>query len=225
MLGQFGGLAELAGLNLEALGTSSRGSGRTLIQSRTFIEEFIARNNLLPVIFADDWDETNGQWSEQPAPTIWRGAEEFKRRWLVVDRDPETGLFSLTVDWTDPEIAAEWANQLVALANELVRRKDIADAESSIAYLNKQIDSTNVVELQRVLYNLLEVEQRTLLLANARAEYAFRVVDRAVAPRFRASPRRTLMTIAGLMFGGFIGLAYVLFTGVPAILRERSARP
>jgi uncharacterized protein involved in exopolysaccharide biosynthesis len=229
LLGQFGGLAELAGVNLENLGRS-KSNGRTLIQSRTFVEEFIERNDLLPLIFPDDWDATTKSWKpglDHPR-TVWEGADEFKKRAFRLSIDQETGLYSLTVRWTDRETAARWANELVGLANEIARQKDIAEAERSMAYLNKQIDQTNVVELQRVLYELLENELRTLLLANARDDYAFRVVDRAVPPVYRARPRRTLMTALALAAGAFFGIAFVLARGVVRVQNERrgeSGRP
>ncbi len=59
--------------------------------------------------------------------------------------------------------------------------------------------------MQRVMYSLIENETQTLMLANARAEYAFRVVDPAVAPEVRSSPNRTLIVLSGGVLGLFIG--------------------
>ena len=36
-----------------------------------------------------------------------------------VDEDIQTGLVTVTVDWSDPKLAAEWANGLVQDVNEL----------------------------------------------------------------------------------------------------------
>jgi uncharacterized protein involved in exopolysaccharide biosynthesis len=56
------------------------------------------------------------------------------------------------------------------------------------------------------MYNLIESETKTLMLANARAEYAFTVVDPAVVPEERVSPRRTLMVLSGLFIGMVVGV-------------------
>jgi uncharacterized protein involved in exopolysaccharide biosynthesis len=98
----------------------------------------------------------------------------------------------------------------VALANELVRTRTIDESERNIAYLNDQISRTNIVELQRVMYNLIETETKTLMLAKGRAEYAFTVVDPAVAPEVRTSPKRTLMVILGGALGGLLGCLVAL---------------
>ena len=107
----------------------------------------------------------------------------------------------MTVEWTDPVVAENWANGIVSLANELMRAKALVDSQRNIEYLKKQIAATNVVEMQRVMYGLVESETKTLMLANARADYAFTVVDPAVVPEARVRPKRRLMVLTGVAIG------------------------
>ena len=55
----------------------------------------------------------------------------------------------------------------------------MTDSSRNIQYLKDQIAKTDVVQLQGVMYSLVEAEMKTLMLANARSEYAFTVVDPA----------------------------------------------
>jgi uncharacterized protein involved in exopolysaccharide biosynthesis len=192
LVGQLSGLAGLAGINLSGL-TGGPNKGRIMIQSRSLLEEFIKRNNLIPVLFEQ------GDESDEP-PTLWLAVERFKELYSA-EEDPETGLITVRVEWMDPQLAAKWANDLVNLANELLRQRDLADAERNIKYLNKQLSDTNVLGLQEVLYNLIEIEMRTLMLANARAEYALSVVDEAVVPELRYSPKRKQLVVLGGLLG------------------------
>jgi uncharacterized protein involved in exopolysaccharide biosynthesis len=109
------------------------------------------------------------------------------------------------INWKDPEVAAKWANDYVALCNELMRARALEETSRNIKYLNEQIASTNIVEMQRVMYELVENETQTLMLANAREEYAFSVIDPAVAPEERVSPQRRVMVMIGLVLGGAAG--------------------
>jgi uncharacterized protein involved in exopolysaccharide biosynthesis len=43
------------------------------------------------------------------------------------------------------------------------------------------------------------------MLANGKLEYAFTVIDPAVAPEIRISPKRTLMTLIGFAIGCVLG--------------------
>ncbi len=222
LLSQFGGLSSLAGLNLRGL-AGKRNDGRTIIQSRTFIEQFIMEQDLMPMIYADLWDEAAQDWDADVvrAPAYWQGANRFGNDVFYIEEDNKTGLLTLAIEWEDPEIAANWANRLVELANEIAREQDIKTAERNIAYLNEQIEMTNAVELERVLYNLVETEQKTLMLANAREEYVFQVVDPAVVPVSVAKPKPLFLLILGAFSGGFLGLVAVIARSVAKGLKEQ----
>jgi uncharacterized protein involved in exopolysaccharide biosynthesis len=138
---------------------------------------------------------------------------------LVIEEDPVTGVIRVTTEWEDPEIAAAWANGLVVLANQIVRNRDLTDAERSVAYLQTEIGKTNIVGLQQVLYSLIESEMKTIMLAKVKEEYAFAVVDPAVPPELRSFPHRALLVAIGTTLGGFLALMVILVRLV--IRRER----
>ena len=191
---QLGGLASVAGLNVGAEGVDRE--HQAVLESRHLIEEFVKRNGLLPLL--------QGK-SPQP-PNLWLAVEMVKRGVLEIHNDKLKGTTAISMEWTDPVTAARWANAFVALGNELVRAKAREDAQRNVDYLNEQVAKTNVVELRRILYNLIESETKTLMLANARIEYAFTVVDPAVAPTVRVSPKRTLMVASGFLIGLIVGV-------------------
>jgi len=191
---QLGGIASLVGVNLSSVGGSSR-EAQGLLKSRRLIEEFVKRHNGLPELSR----------TSKVKPTLWRTVRKFKEDVVSIRDDKRTQLTIVAINWTDPAVAARWANEFVALANELMRARAMDEAKTSITYLERQIDLTTQVDLKRVFYNLVENETKTLVLANARVEYSFTVVDPAVAPEEKFSPRRALMTLAGLALGGILG--------------------
>jgi len=196
---QFGGLASLAGVKL-ATNNSGR-EAQAILKSRRLAREFIQRNGLL----------TELSPKGRGLPTLWLAVNRLRDTALTIREDTTEGVTTVYVKWTDPAVAASWANEYVALANELIRTRALEEANRNIEYLNKQIELTNVVEVQRVMYNLIESETKTLMLANARGEYAFRIVDPAVPPEMRTSPRRKLMVLTGTAIGLFIGI-FVVFS-------------
>ncbi len=212
LAGQLGGLASLVGLDLAALDNSSQ-VALAVLRSRMLVDEFIRRNRLLPILFSSRELDT--------PPTLWFGVDDFRRNILKIQQDPRTGLVIVSVTWTDPVIAAKWANGLVALANEIVRGRALQTAERNIKYLKKQIELTSVVEMQRVIYNLVESETKTLMLASVREEYAFVVVDPAVPPELRVSPKRTLIVVVGTLLGGFLGIMFAFAHATVKRLRQR----
>jgi uncharacterized protein involved in exopolysaccharide biosynthesis len=191
---QLGGLASVAGLNIGTEGPDRE--HQAVLESRHLIEEFVKKNGILPLL----------QGKAPEPPKLWIGVEIFKRGSLEIHNDKLKGTTTISIYWTDPALAASWANGFVALGNDLVRTKAREDAQRNVDYLNEQVAKTSSVELRRVLYNLIESQTKTLMLANARVEYAFTVVDPAVVPAVRVSPKRTLMVASGFLVGLVVGV-------------------
>jgi uncharacterized protein involved in exopolysaccharide biosynthesis len=211
-MNQLGGIAGLAGINLNSGDSSNH--DRALLKSRTLSEKFIERNNLLPQLF---------RGADAKKASMWLGVRRFKAQMLNIREDTRTELITISMRAGDPDKAAAWANDYVALANELARSTAVAEATRNITYLQTEIAKTEVAELQRVLFQLVESESKTLMLANARPEYAFTVIDRAVRPDFRDSPQRAIMTIFGLVAGFLFGVFVIFCRGLLA--RVRAASP
>ncbi len=205
--GRLGGLASLAGIDLGRSGPGGQ-HAQSVLQSRRLVEEFISRNDLVGVLLPPGEDQT-----------LWRAVQKFRDSVVSMSRDEADGTTMITVEWTDPTVAAAWANGLVTLANELVRAKALADSQRNVDYLRKQAETTNVVEMQRVMYELIQSETKNLMLANARADYAFTVVDPAVVPEKRARPNRRLIVATGLALGLILASLFVL--GRDAVRRHR----
>jgi uncharacterized protein involved in exopolysaccharide biosynthesis len=197
LAGQLGGLASLAGLRG---GSGADPSSQAVLASRFLVEEFVKAQNLVPLL------TSNGG----KGATLWFAVKNFRDHVVVIHEDQLKGLTTVTVDWKDPATAAKWANDFVALANDLIRTRVLDEATRNVAYLNKQIAQTKEVEIQRSLSDLIESETKTLMLANGRQDYAFRIVDPAVAPQIRHSPQRTLLVLSGTALGFFIGSAVAL---------------
>ena len=194
---RFGGLASLAGINLNGGGESQ--SSVAVLTSRHLAEQFVANNKLVPVVLAG-----SGRQS------LWLAADYFRQKVLSITESKEKGTITIAAQWTDPKVAAQWVNDYIALANETLRVRALDDSSRNIKYLNEQIGRTDVVGVQKVMYELIENETKSHMLANTRKEYAFTVVDPASVPEDRIWPRRSLMVGTGMALGGVLGLLIAL---------------
>lgn len=220
---QLTGLASLAGVHLGDKGGESTEALATL-QSQILTDTYVQQHNLLPILFAGRWDAARGKWKTQDPnkiPTLWKAAQLFKGKIRDVDDNPRTGVVTLSIEWQDPRLAAEWANGLVALTNDYLRQKSIDEAERSIAYLNQQIGKTNIVEVRNAIYGLMEDEIKKEMVARGRAEFALRVVDPAMAPERKSFPKPVLWILGGFLGGLFLG--FLICVVRETVVDERSA--
>lgn len=205
LAGAVGGFASLAGLSLG----NEHPERSAVLRSRHLVEEFIKKPEVFSLLVAGEKDPKKR--------SLWLTVEQFRRSVLDIEEDKLKGTTTITVDWKDPAIAARWANEFATLANQLLRDKAVEDATRNVAFLKDQVEHTSSLEVQRVFYQLIEQETRTLMLAKGRVEYAFTIVDPAVKAEVRFSPKRTLIVLGGLVLGGLLGI-YI------AWLRPRFAR-
>jgi uncharacterized protein involved in exopolysaccharide biosynthesis len=209
-LGALSGMASLAGIDLGG-SQQERREAVAALSSRRLAVMFIEKHDLMPQLFNKQWDEEAGKWKSsrnRKEPNLWDGSETFLRDVLRVIEDKHTGLISLTVDWTDPFIAAEWANSYVSLANETLRVKALEEATASVNYLRAELSKIDTVELRQTIYSLMEMRLKEQVMANVRDEFAFRVIDPAMSEPNRKPhrPKLFLMVASGLMLGFLLGL-------------------
>ena len=230
-LGDLGGLASLAGVNLDMGGGGDAKIALEIMQSWSFIENFITDNNLSVEVFAaEGWSRPSNQleinqsvydtssktWSvknsvtgEKGPPSSWVLFEEFSEK-LTVAEDKKTGLVSVSIEYYSPLIAKDWLDLYVKAINEHMQARQIAKVTNNINYLQAQIQKTTIAEMQEVFYTIIEEQIKNKMLAEASPDYAFQAVSPSMVPEEKSQPKRALIFILGTLLGGMLSVLWVL---------------
>lgn len=225
MAGQLGGLANLAGINLGG------GSDDTLvnierIKSKEFIFKLINKHDVkVPLIAGAQWDVETGKlqiddkkysvseqkWIREPEPNKSvtpsdQEAYELFLESLSINQDKVTGVINIEYEFISPVLAKKWVDLIVEEINQTLRQEKIAESKRSIEFLELQLQKTNVAEMKRVFYNLIEEQTKSMLLAEVQEDYAFKVIDPAVVPEKKSSPKRATMCIIIAFMGGVLSV-------------------
>ena len=212
---QFSGLASISGLSLTE-GSAKRNESVAVLQSESLTERYIEKNNLLPILFREKWDAAKGGWRTTAAdevPTLWKGNVYFKKKVRSLTSDSRTGLVTLKITWTDPQLAAQWANDLVKETNSHLQGVAISEAERNIAYLREQMAKSDLVAVREAISSILQSEINNEILARGKDQYALKIIDPAVPPEQPEWPLKVPWIAAGF----FVGL---LASSFLAILRK-----
>jgi len=227
-LGNLGGLASLAGINLPGSGGSKKNEALAILQSNEFTENFILeRNILVPLMAAEGWDKATNQFKINPkiydvksqkwvtglnkpsSPSLQKAVRNF-RTISSVANDIQTGFVTLHVDSYSPNAAKEWVDWLVQDINERMRVDEVSRATKSLEYLNEQMSKTTIAEIKYVLSELIKSETQIIMLSKSSPEYMFKTLDPAIAPELKLKPRRSIIciitTIGGFIFSIFLTL-------------------
>lgn len=209
LMSRYGGLAAMAGIDLSP--ELGKNEALAILQSRRFLGDFIHEENLVPVLFADNWNAEKGSWTvkKENIPTESDAVRAFKGI-LSVSEDRKTGLVTVGVEWKDSVLVAEWANKLVSRVNQEIREKTIEKSRKSIDYLEKQLQQTNSAENRQMIYSLIQSDIKNLMLADITDEVAFKVIDPAVVPKNRSKPQRKKIVLIGMVLG-LAGSVFIVF--------------
>ena len=214
-----GGLGGLSSFNFWGAGSQMKNEALATLNSRELLSNFIIEKNALPQIFGNlyNWDTMDWEVDDpEDIPTVADGVRAMKNRKLKVDNDLVTGMVTVRVRDVSPERAANWANELVARANQVVRDRTINETRQQIAYLEEQVAKTPLVELQQAIYRLLEQQYKKIMVAEVTEQYALRVIDPAVPADLDdpAAPSRLLIIFFGLVLASIFATGTTLLWGV-----------
>jgi len=129
---------------------------------------------------------------------------------LTVTVDAKTGLIKLYIQHYSPYLAQQWADLLIKEINNEMRARDLEEAEASLAYLNKALSETNIVDFRNTLFSLIEQQMQTVMLANVRDEYVFNIIDAPLVPEVKYSPKRSVIVMIATLLGWVFSCLFVL---------------
>ncbi len=229
-LEQLGGLASLAGVNIDAGESSESQIAQEIMKSWSFVDSFISDNNLAVEVYAaegwnkwsnelkinqDDYDTESKQWLVEDdfgvvgPPSSWELFEAFSER-FVVSEDKKTGLVFVSIEFYSPQIAKQWLDLYISTINKHMQAREVEKVSNNISYLEAQIEKTTIAEMQEVFYTLIEEQTKNKMLAEASPDYAFVAVSPSMVPEEKSRPKRALIFVAGLLLGTILSVLFVL---------------
>lgn len=230
-LGQLGGLASLAGVSIGGGESSEAQVAQEIMKSWSFIEGFIADNDLAAEVYAaEGWSRESNQlkfdndvyavktktWlvkndniGRLGPPTSWQLFKKFSEM-LAVSEDKKSGLISVSIEYYSPQIAKQWLDLYISSINKHMQARQVVKVSNNIEYLEAQIEKTSITEMQEVFYTIIEEQIKSQMLAEASPDYAFVAVSPSMVPEEKSQPKRALICILGTLLGGILSVLTVL---------------
>lgn len=234
LVGQFGGLASLAGVNIGAGGNDKTVLALEVMKSREFISGVIHKYDLLvPLMASNGWDRNSssliidpdvfdvesGSWVRDfkaprtAKPSMQEALDVFGDIYKV-EQDKKTKFVSISVEFYSPNMAKRWVDILVKEINDEIKRRDVREAKKSVKYLKEQLNRTSLAQMKTVFFELIEEQTKTIMFAEVREEYVFKTVDKAIVPELKSSPARAIIVVLGAILGCFISLLVLILLSI-----------
>ena len=228
-LNKFSGVASLAGLNIPSGGEIDKiEMGIEIMSSLDFFEKFSSSKNIFFLISAvKGWDKKNdtylideaiydsksNQWvskdqfSIEGRPSLQKTHEDFMKS-LNIEKDLNSGFLKVSYTHFSPKAAKIILEELIFQINELVRQKDIEEAEISVEFLQREMTSNKFLNIKNAMSNLIEGQMETIMIANASKEYLFEILSSPFVPEKKYSPDRYFIALMSFILGFLLSLSY-----------------
>jgi hypothetical protein len=221
------GMASLAGLRMSggSAGPDKAEIVIATINSRDFLKHLISIDDVLPRLMAtntfnedknidefdpDVYDVSKSLWINSP-PTFFESYHQYLST-VSTHYDPMgSGFISISVKHRSPIFAQNFLNLIISELNNILRDKDLIEAEASLKYLYTQLEDEFIQsEVRLSITQLIENQLRTKMFANIRQNYAVEPLDTAYIPENRFSPQRTKIVLLGTILGLIFSMIFVL---------------
>jgi len=172
-LGSLQNLPFIGGAVGGALGKTATDKLSSILNSRTVAEDVIKSLKLVPILFQDDWDEKNDRWKISKPPTL-QDTVRLLQRDMVKIADDRKGLISISVEYKNPELAANIANEYMDALQRFLSTSAISLAKRNRIFLEKQIGVTKK-DLRETEESLKDFQtSKKIAVLDAQAEAAIK---------------------------------------------------
>jgi uncharacterized protein involved in exopolysaccharide biosynthesis len=144
---QLGAIAGLAGLNMPSA------SG----QSQEMFRGILLSNRVLETVLFDTFTTKQNSLAEQTllirllklkaisaSDSLEKGLKEMRNKVISIDINPDNDILILHVTLGSPYVAAEVANEMVALLDDIVQNQVQKEYRQQLSYLNNRISETEI---------------------------------------------------------------------------------
>jgi len=225
-LGQIGGLASLAGINISnSAETSEVKIAIHIAESWGFISKFVSDNNLEvevgalsgwdketnTLIYNEDlYDPVNKVWLLEGGPPSDFELFKFFSDKKKITEDKMTGLVTISVDSYSPYLAKKWLDLFVAEINLHMQKRKVSEVARNVEYLEIQLEKNENKEMQKVLYSIIGEQIKNRMVTEASPDYVFVPAGPSMLPQEKFYPKRAMISIWGTTIGGLLSVIFFL---------------
>ncbi|EAQ96641.1 chain-length determining protein [Congregibacter litoralis] len=177
------------------------------LRSRSFTLHFLETHNIYRHFYPAKWSEETQSWEEGFTPDVGESFTRFRDEIRMITVDEETDIVTVSMRWPEPTVPRDWANLYVQTFNEYMRNRTQEEVLRKQAFLEDTLRKSDVVEIQKSIYRLIEAQTAIMMLANAREEYVLEIIDPAARPYRSVNMSRKKKVLVG----GIVALMLTMF--------------
>lgn len=176
-----------------------------LLRSDILMQKVMEKGKFYEVLF--EKDDLRGKTENEK---VWKGIRLLKGKILQVSENKKDGIIIVSAQYKDPVIARNIASTTLTELTDHMTSEAKRVAQANKVYLESQVNATGDPFIRTNVYGLIARQIQTAMLAEAKENYAFKVLDPPRLPDGRIKPRRTQMVGFAFVVSLFVGIFLAL---------------
>lgn len=207
----FKGLAPIMGLSMSSPDSEiDMNYVLAVMGTKPFLAKAIEEMELLPLLV--DTSKMNPVPDDKKKLEL--AVDKLESAFYLKKEKLNSTLFLFGISDKSPGVSLILTKKMIEAINNYMRHDTVQNATKEIAFLTMQAEKVSVPEMKVVLYGLISEKKKQIVLAEARPDYMFRIVNPPEMPARPIAPRRVVILVAFFLMGAVVAIPIVLLLEV-----------
>ena len=171
-----------------------------LLNSNILRERVLKKYKLIPVLFGES--SIKGKTEDEK---LWAAFRYLEGKLKITPKQKENTI-EISMEFKDPKIASDIVNYVLNEITDYMSSETRRVAETNQKYLESQIDKTADPFIKTKIYALIAQQIETSAMAEAKENFAFKIIDPPKVPDQRIKPKRRSMVAIAFVVSLFLGI-------------------
>ncbi len=198
---QSGMMAVAAQFGIATPQSSSVSEIVSLLKSDILMQKVLEKEGLYDVLF-----KKNDLKGKSDNEKTWKGIRALKKGILKVSENKKDNTITLSAQYKDPVIAHKIASAVLRELTEYMTAEAKRVADANRKHLETQIVNAADPFVRQKIYTLIAQQIETAMMAEAKENFAFKMIDPPRVPDKKMKPKRTQMVIVAFVVSLFLGI-------------------
>ncbi|MDC1270119.1 hypothetical protein N8Z71_07095, partial [Amylibacter sp.] len=235
----FGGLAQLAGVQLPSNGSDDFIIFQELLSSVEVAKIIFADKALIQEIFSSEWDKSLNSFSYPSKSKTMIYISDFKRlltgnkevdyilpnakrlsdyisKAIKIDEIKKSGFLTIEAETSRPDLLLSLIIKICDASDEIMRQRYINFSKEPLAFYKEKLRTSRSREHREVLASLISKEEKKLMLASVGNYFTAEPYMDPTISMYPISPKPKLALILALIFGLSVGCGLSLILNLSA---------
>jgi len=172
-----------------------------LLRSDILMQKVMEKGKFYDVLF--DKDDLKDLSENEKA---WEGIRLLKEDIVEVKENKKNNIINISAYYKDPEIARRIAGVTLSELTDHMTTEARRVANANRHHLESQIVNAADPFVRQKIYSLIAQQIETAMMAEAKENFAFKVIDPPRVPDKKVKPKRVLMVVLAFVVSLFLGI-------------------